>query len=91
MRPLQNNEPIAWSLTLPRTARYRELFCLGRDSVAAVSLETGRPSASGTAQTLFRGTYVGLSSSAGVPWDLNPDGKRFLLMKEPRSAASAER
>ena len=47
-----------------------------------------------TPKTLFRGNYV----SAGFrifsdielhPWDISPDGKRFLMMKEVRPAASS--
>jgi serine/threonine-protein kinase len=65
----------------------RELFYHSSDSVMAVSVETGPAFSLGTPKALFRGTYVGLVSDAG--WDISPDGKRFLMMKEPQSTTAA--
>ena len=44
----------------------------------------------GTPQILFRGTFVRPDYGEGTPWDLSPDGKRFLMIKRqvPTSAAS---
>jgi hypothetical protein len=42
---------------------------------------------------LFRGTYVSAVFRYGsldfATWDISPDGKRFLMMKETGAAASA--
>jgi hypothetical protein len=59
------------------------------DSVMAVSVETGAAFSLGTPKALFRLTYVGNSINSGTPWDISPDGKRFLMMKEPQPTASA--
>jgi len=61
----------------------RELYYRSGDAVMAVSvrMEPGF-STVGTPQVLFRGTYVGGSPVEGTPWDIQPDGKRFLMMKE---------
>ena len=65
----------------------RELFYRSSDSVMAVSVETGPTFSLGTPKALFRGTYVGGGVSVGSPWDISPDGKRFLMMKEVASTA----
>jgi hypothetical protein len=54
------------------------------DSVIAVSVQTEPAFRLGTPKTLFRGTYV-----TGVAWDISPDGKRFLMIKELASATTA--
>jgi hypothetical protein len=41
-----------------------------------------------TPEELFRCTYVGFYP-ADFPWDIHPDGKRFLMMKEEGSDAAA--
>jgi serine/threonine-protein kinase len=67
----------------------RELFYLSRDSGMAVAVQTEPTFSLGTPKTLFRLTYIGSSPGSGTPWDISPDGKRFLMMKEPGSPASA--
>ena len=67
----------------------RELFFLKDDSVMAVPVETGPAFKAGKPETLFRGTYVQLSTSDGQPWDISPDGKRFLMMKPSASTTAA--
>jgi serine/threonine-protein kinase len=59
----------------------RELFYLNGDAVMAVAVAT-KPTFNivGTPQILFRGTYV--PSREHDTWDIAPDGKRFLMMKE---------
>jgi pectate lyase len=39
---------------------------------------------------LFKSPYLGLTATSGHPWDIHPDGKRFLMMK-PQDAASKEK
>jgi eukaryotic-like serine/threonine-protein kinase len=70
----------------------REIFYRNGDFVMAVAVETepvfkitGRP------QKLFSGKYFsgsGLQSKFPI-WDVHPDGKRFLMVKETESTASA--
>jgi eukaryotic-like serine/threonine-protein kinase len=68
----------------------RELFYLSDDnSVMTVPVET-RPALSfGTPKMLFKSTYLGLTWSEGTPWDISPDGKRFLMIKPPETVQSA--
>ncbi len=68
----------------------RELFYLTDDnSVMVVSVETEPTLSFGTPKSLFRSTCVGSTVGGGTPWDISPDGKRFLMMKEPPPARSA--
>jgi serine/threonine-protein kinase len=68
----------------------RELFYLTNENSVMVTAVATRPTFSpGTPKALFRSIYVGPSTTAGTPWDISPDGKRFLMIKEPGSAASA--
>jgi serine/threonine protein kinase len=68
----------------------RELFYLSEDnSVMAIAVETKPAFSLGTPKTLFRSSNVGSTPGAGTPWDIHPDGKRFLMMKPPGSAPSA--
>jgi Tol biopolymer transport system component len=68
----------------------RELFYLNGDAVMAVSVKI-EPSFEivGTPKTLFRGTYIGTFPDNGTPWDISPDGKRFLMIKPPTSTGAA--
>jgi serine/threonine-protein kinase len=68
----------------------RELFYLNGDAVMAVPVITERGFGLETPQVLFRGTFVPASSVVGDrnPWDISPDGKRFLMMKESTSDTS---
>ena len=68
----------------------RELFYRSGDAVMAVSVKT-EPSFSivGTPQILFQGTYVRTSGQESTPWDISPDGKRFLMIKEPEISTAA--
>ncbi|MBP1609554.1 MAG: serine/threonine protein kinase [Acidobacteria bacterium] len=65
----------------------RELFYLNEDAVMRVPVETEPAFSAGKPETLFRGAYVRFSTSDGQPWDISPDGKRFLMMKEPEAVA----
>ena len=55
-------------------------------------MKTGPSFSIETPETLFHGTYVSAGFVVGTlelnPWDIGPDGKRFLMMKESRTAAS---
>jgi hypothetical protein len=50
-----------------------------------VSVETEPIFKPGTPRILFRGNYVGAFPANGIPWDIHPDGKRFLMMKGPET------
>ena len=67
----------------------RELFYRNLESVLAVSAETVPIFKYGKPHVLFRGAYLSESVGAGVlpNWDIHPDGKRFLMMKEIPTAA----
>jgi serine/threonine protein kinase len=67
----------------------RVLFYLNDGAVMGVPVETGPTFKAGKPETLFRGTYVRMTTNDGQPWDIHPDGKRFLMMKEPEAVASA--
>jgi serine/threonine-protein kinase len=61
----------------------RELFYLSNDSVMAVVVQTEPTVSLGTPKALFRSWYGGVfTSPVGEQWDISPDGKRFLMMKE---------
>jgi hypothetical protein len=69
----------------------RELYCRSRDAVMAVPVKTEPTFRLETSKTLFRGAHV--SSSFGNfadlnSWDISPDGKRFLMMKEAEPGAA---
>jgi serine/threonine-protein kinase len=65
----------------------RELFYRNGDSVMAVAVETGQTFKCGKPESLFRGTYTSLLQDMHT-WDISPDGKRFLMMKEVGSNGS---
>jgi Tol biopolymer transport system component len=67
----------------------RELFYLSADnSVMAVAVETKPTISFGTPKMLFKSTYLGLTSASGTPWDIHPDGKRFLMIKPSAPTAA---
>ena len=67
----------------------REVFYLSEDGFAmAVSMETKPEISFGTPRVLFKNKYLGLTISSGTPWDIHPDGKRFLMIKLPEAAPS---
>jgi Tol biopolymer transport system component len=65
----------------------RKLFYRNGDAVMAVDVQTEPIFKPGKPETLFRGPYSPLTSQDGHPWDISPDGKRFLMMKEAGSTA----
>jgi len=66
----------------------RELFYLNGDEVMSITVKT-EPSFEmvGTPQVLFRGTFVGPYLGEGTPWDISPDGKHFLMIRQPVSTS----
>jgi eukaryotic-like serine/threonine-protein kinase len=75
----------------------RELFYHSGDAAIAVAVKMEPAFSLETPKILFRASYVFVSSSNQFlsspffyPWDISPDGKRFLMIKPPGVAASAE-
>jgi len=56
--------------------------------VMTLAVETKPAFSLGTPKILFKSTGVGPIPGEGTPWDIHPDGKRFLMIKDPRAAAS---
>jgi serine/threonine protein kinase len=70
----------------------RELFYFSEDDgfVTAVAVETGQAFSAATPRKLFpRPPYLGGGVTPGTPWDIHPDGKRFLMIKQPGAAPTA--
>ncbi|MBP1610619.1 MAG: serine/threonine protein kinase, partial [Acidobacteria bacterium] len=64
----------------------RELFYRSGDSTMAVAVTTEPAFKPGTPKTLFRGTYFSYKpyGTEYTPWDVSPDGKRFIMVKPPK-------
>jgi serine/threonine protein kinase len=59
-----------------------ELFYLSlENSAMAVAVETKPTFSHGTPKSLFRSIYAGVSAASGTPWDIHPNGKKFLMIK----------
>ncbi len=71
----------------------RELFYRNGDAVMEVPVNMEPAFSAGTPRVLFQGKYVSftpvLASVDSSPWDISPDGKRFLMMKEVAAEGSA--
>jgi hypothetical protein len=71
----------------------RELFYRNADEVMSVSLKSGQGFSMETPRILFQGSYIPANHINGTlelgPWDISPDGKRFLMMKATGPGASA--
>ncbi len=65
----------------------RELFYRNGDAVMVVPVKTEPVFSHEAAKILFRGTYD--SSWPFDAWDIHPDGKRFLMIKEPAVQSTA--
>ncbi len=66
----------------------RELFYISNEGAVEVPVDTKTAFNAGKPRLLFRGPY--LSGYGESPaWDISPDGKRFLMIKQPVSAAAA--
>ncbi len=68
----------------------RELFYRNGDATLAVDVETGPAFTHGNPRVLFRGTYLSgnILKVTSTPWDIGPDGKRFLMIKPPAATVS---
>jgi eukaryotic-like serine/threonine-protein kinase len=64
----------------------RELFYRNGDEMVAVTVETTPTFKAGLPKVLFRGKYF---SSFGHNWDISPDGKRFLMIKNIQGELSS--
>ena len=75
----------------------RELFFLsalssaGQTTVMTVAVDTDPTFAAGIPSPLFEGPYRTLVPPSQEPWDISPDGERFLMMKEVQRAAGTGR
>jgi hypothetical protein len=58
------------------------------NSVMAVAIETKPTFNLATPKILFRNTNLGFTVTGGTPWDVHPDGKRFLMIKLSQSPAA---
>jgi serine/threonine protein kinase len=63
----------------------RELFYRSGDATVAVTVETEPTFNPGNPEVLFRGPYYspGSEQLTFTQWDISPDGKQFLMIKEP--------
>ncbi len=57
----------------------KELFYINGDSVMAAVVETAPTFKAGRPETLFQKSSIFLFTQ--LPWDIHPDGKRFLMLK----------
>jgi Tol biopolymer transport system component len=67
----------------------KELFYIVEGAYMAVPVEMEPIFKPGNPEVLFRGGYIA-GFGEGTPWDIHPDGKRFLMMKQAGTPASAE-
>ena len=64
----------------------QELFYRSYDAYMAVSVKTAPSFSKETPRTLFRGAYASLSAVSQLSnWDIDRDGKRFLMIKPPEA------
>jgi eukaryotic-like serine/threonine-protein kinase len=73
----------------------QELFYRNGDAVMAVSYKNEPGFKHETPKVVFRGAYVNAKliwqpDGEFSPWDISPDGKRFLMIKELSANSSAE-
>jgi Tol biopolymer transport system component len=65
----------------------RELFYRNGDATMVVAVETNPTFKPGKPQTLFRGKYFSYIPGIELtPWDISPDGKRFVMTTLLQSA-----
>jgi serine/threonine-protein kinase len=67
----------------------RELFYRHQDALMAVPIEAAAVFSAGLPRVLFRGPYVPEIGGFGRTYDIAPDGRRFLLIKQPVASASS--
>jgi len=69
----------------------RELFYRSGDATMAVEVETEPTFERGNPKILFRGTYLSgnFLKTATTPWDIHPNGKKFLMIKPAAPTGAA--
>jgi serine/threonine-protein kinase len=100
VRPFPNVDDGKWLIST-RGGEYpiwapdgRELYYFGAArsgdpcGVMAVAIETEPAFAAGNPEALFRGEYL-MAGSILRPYDISPDGRRFLMIKEDSQAREA--
>jgi eukaryotic-like serine/threonine-protein kinase len=85
---LETRRAIAHAASTPRwRGDGRELFYVSQDSsLMAVSVDDQATASASGARVLFRTAAPGLSGIAGQPYDVAPDGERFLLKLQAGSS-----
>jgi serine/threonine protein kinase len=68
----------------------KELFYLSNDGAIAVSVETEPTFETIKSEVLFEESHLGLLQGDAHPWDIHPDGKRFLMIQEYTGDTSTE-
>ena len=68
----------------------QELFYRSGDATMDVDIETEPKFKHGNPKIIFRGTYSTntLLKTATTPWDIHPNGKKFLMIKPPASTGA---
>jgi len=56
------------------------------EAVMVVEVETEPTFNPAKPKVLFRGAFIGPAAGNGIPYDVHPDGKRFLMMKPPQGS-----
>jgi len=92
VRPFPNINAGKWQISTdggnsPRwSPNGKELYYLIGENIAealmAVEVETKPTFSPGKPKVLFRGKYLGSLPNNGIPYDVHPDGRRFLMMKD---------
>jgi DNA-binding winged helix-turn-helix (wHTH) protein/Tol biopolymer transport system component len=85
---LETRQAIAHDASTPRWRRDgRELFYVSQDSsLIAVSVNDQATASASAGRVLFRTAAPGLSGIAGEPYEVAPDGERFLLKLQAGSS-----
>jgi eukaryotic-like serine/threonine-protein kinase len=85
---LETRRVIAHDASTPRwRGDGRELFYVSQDSsLIAVSIEDQATGSASPGRVLFRTAAPGLSGIAGEPYEVAPDGERFLLKLQAGSS-----
>jgi hypothetical protein len=60
------------------------------DAVMGVKVQTEPTFKKNTPEELFRGTYIGFAPTNDIPWDIHPEGNRFLMMKTTAAVDAAK-
>ncbi len=68
----------------------RELFYRSGDATMAAKVETEPTFKRKNPKILFQGTYLSTGNErlSATPWDIHPNGKKFLMIKPPAVSAS---